>query len=267
MNANREVRSPVVQDQQTLAMPANVRAGQVVGLVEVTGGLDSAIDIPRLADEFGSDIATFLPILDTAEMLGLVRNEKGDISLTDFGRKFQKTAKYKVALLKNTLAKLEPFWANYEDADLVAVPPAPADKTLPWNWKIHVENFTDAYHPEFVHRGTHDFAPSVHPDGGVVFTDMSATDNAIVRSVPLLRPDGGMIEEGWGEPAAFPPIPTLSAAQRSRLTFAMLPPNMTLTFTPGSVSYQLVTPVAVTETMASNDRVTMGGWLLPRSTL
>jgi len=171
------------------------------------------------------------------------------------------------AALAPSLAKLEPFWANYEDADLVAVPPAPADKTLPWNWKIHVENFTDAYHPEFVHRGTHDFAPSVHPDGGVAFTGMSATDNAIVRSVPLLRPDGGMIEDGWGEPAAFPPIPTLSAAQRSRLTFAMLPPNMTLTFTPGSVSYQLVTPVSVTETMASNDRVTMGGWLLPRSTV
>ena len=165
------------------------------------------------------------------------------------------------------LAKLEPFWAGYTDADLVAVPPAPADKTLPWNWKIHVENFTDAYHPEFVHRGTHDFAPSVHPDGGVVFTGMAATDNAIVRTVPLLRADGGMIEDGWGEPAAFPPIETLSPAQRQRLTFAMLPPNLTLTFTPGSISYQIVTPVSVFETLASNDRVTMGGWLLPRATV
>src|SRR5437870_8188301 len=108
MNVNRDGKTATSQDQQPLIMPANVRAGQVVGLVEVTGGLDSAIDIPRLADEFGSDIATFLPILDTAEMLGLVKNEKGDISLTDFGRKFQKTAKHKVALLRNVLAKIEP---------------------------------------------------------------------------------------------------------------------------------------------------------------
>lgn len=171
------------------------------------------------------------------------------------------------APLAPSLAKLEPFWAGYAEAGLVAVPPAPADKTLPWNWKIHVENFTDAYHPEFVHRGTHDFAPSVHPEGGVVFTEMTATDNAIVRTVPLLRADGGMVEEGWGEPAAFPPIESLSAAQRKRLTFAMLPPNLTLTFTPGSVSYQIITPVSVFETLASNDRVTMGGWLLPRTTV
>jgi len=95
-------------------MPANVRAGQVIGLVEVTGGLDSAIDAPRLADEFGSDIATFLPILDAAEMLGLVKNEEGDISLTEFGRKFQKTAKHKVMLLKQTLARIEPFKTSLE---------------------------------------------------------------------------------------------------------------------------------------------------------
>jgi phenylpropionate dioxygenase-like ring-hydroxylating dioxygenase large terminal subunit len=169
--------------------------------------------------------------------------------------------------LAPSLAKLEPFWAGYVDADLVAVPPAPADKPVPWNWKIHVENFTDAYHPEFVHIKTHDFAPSVHPEGGVEFTVMADGDNAIIRSVPLLQPDGGMMEDGWGLPPAFPPISTLSPAQRKRLTFAMLPPSMTLMFAPGAVAYQLLTPAAVDETFASNDRVTAGGWLLPRSTI
>ncbi|MGH2510039.1 MAG: aromatic ring-hydroxylating oxygenase subunit alpha, partial [Ktedonobacteraceae bacterium] len=72
--------------------------------------------------------------------------------------------------LAPTLAKLEQFWEGYKDANLVAVPPGALDKPLPWNWKIHAENFTDAYHPEFVHVGTHDFAPSVHPDGGVQCT-------------------------------------------------------------------------------------------------
>ena len=35
------------------AMPANVRAGQVMGLVEITGGLGTPVDLAKLADEFG----------------------------------------------------------------------------------------------------------------------------------------------------------------------------------------------------------------------
>jgi len=90
-------------------MPANVRAGQVVGLVEVTGGLGSSIDTSRLADELGADIAVLLPILDTAEMLGLVKNLKGEVSLTDFGLKFQRTSKNKVRLVREELSRIEPF--------------------------------------------------------------------------------------------------------------------------------------------------------------
>lgn len=168
--------------------------------------------------------------------------------------------------LAPSLAKVEPFWANYENADLVAVPPSPSDKPLPWNWKIHAENFTDAYHPEFVHRGTHDFAPSVHAEGGVEFTAMSDADNAIVRTVPLLQADGGMTDTGWGPEAAFPAIESLAPEQRKRLTFVLIPPSMTLIFAPGAVAYQLITPLGAEATLASNDRVTAGGWLLPRST-
>lgn len=82
------------------------------------------------------------------------------------------------APLAPSLAKVDPFWDGYRDAALVTVPPVLADKPLPWNWKIHVENFTDAYHPGFVHAGTHDIAPSVQPDPGgrivlgVQFTEM-----------------------------------------------------------------------------------------------
>ena len=92
-----------------LMMPANVRAGQVVSLVEVTGGLGPKIDTHRLADELGADIAVFLPILDAAELLGLVKKEKGEVSLTDFGLKLQKTSKNKVRLLRDQLSQIEPF--------------------------------------------------------------------------------------------------------------------------------------------------------------
>lgn len=171
------------------------------------------------------------------------------------------------APLADGLAKVEPFWRNYDKADLVGVPPVPSGKVLPWNWKLHFENFTDAYHPEFVHRGTHDFAPSVHPEGGVRFFDMGPGDQAIIRTVPLLEADGGMMSEGWGAEAAFPPIKALSRAQRKRLAFVMIPPGMTMIFAPNAVAYQLITPLGASATTAANDRISGGGWLLPRSTL
>jgi hypothetical protein len=90
-------------------MPAEVRAGQVIGLVEITGGLGSVIDASRLADEFGADLTKLLPVIDSAEILGLVKTNKGDVSLTEFGLKFQKASKHKVKLLKEALSRIEPF--------------------------------------------------------------------------------------------------------------------------------------------------------------
>jgi phenylpropionate dioxygenase-like ring-hydroxylating dioxygenase large terminal subunit len=173
----------------------------------------------------------------------------------------------KAASLAPSLAKVEKCWENYPEADMVTVPPVQATTPVPWNWKIQLENFTDAYHPEFVHRGTHDFAPSVHPDGGVEFTKMADGDNAIVRSVPMLSPDGGMMRDGWGPEAMFPAIVGLSPRQHNWLSFVMVPPNLQLMFAPGAVSYTLLAPAGVEATFASSDRVTGGGWILPRSTV
>ena len=97
------------EPEHPIVMPAHVRAGQIVSLVEMTGGLGSSIDAAKLADEFGADIAILLPIIDAGEMLGLVRNLKGNISLTDFGLKFQKASKHKIRLLKDQLGMMEPF--------------------------------------------------------------------------------------------------------------------------------------------------------------
>ena len=169
--------------------------------------------------------------------------------------------------LAPSLVKLEPLWAGYEATGLKALPPAMGQTPLPWNWKVQVENFTDAYHPEFVHIGTHDFAPSVMEGDGVRFTEMKPGDNAIVRSVPMRTPDGGMMSDGWGTEAAFPAIATLPAEQRRRITFAMLPPSLTIMFAPGTVAYTLIRPTGVAATFAGSDRVTYGGWLLPQSTI
>lgn len=94
---------------KSMAMPGNVRPGQVISLVEVTGGLGPKLDVPRLADEIAADIDVLFPIIDAAQMLGLVKLEKGDLYLTDDGLKFQKTAKFKVRSLRDRLATIEPF--------------------------------------------------------------------------------------------------------------------------------------------------------------
>ena len=47
----------------------------------------------------------------------------------------------------------------------------------------------------------------------------------------------------------------------------MIPPSMTLMFTPNNVAYTLIAPAGAEETFASSDRVTAGGWLLPKRTL
>jgi phenylpropionate dioxygenase-like ring-hydroxylating dioxygenase large terminal subunit len=167
--------------------------------------------------------------------------------------------------LAPSLTKVEQCWDGYPEAEMVTVPPVQATTPLPWNWKIQLENFTDAYHPEFVHTGTHDFAPSVHPEGGVEFTPMTDGDNAIVRSVPMLSPDGGMMRDGWGGEAMFPPIAGLWPRQHNRLTFAMIPPNLQLMFAPGAVSYTLLVPDGAEATFASSDRVTGGGCTMGRS--
>jgi phenylpropionate dioxygenase-like ring-hydroxylating dioxygenase large terminal subunit len=169
--------------------------------------------------------------------------------------------------LAPSLAKVEACWANYPEAEMVTIPPVQATTPVPWNWKVQLENFTDAYHPEFVHTGTHDFAPSVLYGGGVEFTDMVDGDNAILRSVPMQSPDGGMMRDGWGAEAMFPPIGELSPRQRQRLSFVMVPPNLQLMFAPGAVSYTLLVPAGPEATYASSDRVTGGGWILPKSTV
>jgi phenylpropionate dioxygenase-like ring-hydroxylating dioxygenase large terminal subunit len=169
--------------------------------------------------------------------------------------------------LAPSLSKIEPWWQGYEEADLVTVPPVAATTPLPWNWKLQLENFTDAYHPECVHRGTHDFAPSVLPPDGVRFTPMEEGDNAVLRTVPMRSPDGGMMRDGWGAEAMFPAIESLSPVQRSRLAFAMVPPSLQLMFAPGAVAYTLLVPAGPEATFASSDRVTGGGWVLPRKTV
>lgn len=124
-----------------LLMPGNVRGGQVISLVEIAGSIGGKVDAPKLADELGADLAVLLPILDAAEMLGLVRSEKGDVHLTELGLKFQKTSKNKLKVIKERVANIEPFRTALELASkgkpirASQVADALAEMGLRWHYK------------------------------------------------------------------------------------------------------------------------------------
>jgi len=99
----------VSSNESGLMMPAHVRTGQIMGLIDVTAELGTLTDLTHLADELGDDIDTLLPILDTAEMLGLVEVKKGIVSLTLLGSRFHKTYRNKIHLISQQISKLEPF--------------------------------------------------------------------------------------------------------------------------------------------------------------
>ena len=98
-----------MKNESAAVMLPNVRTGEILGLVETTRRLGSPLDLSRLAIELGAKINTLLPILDAAEMLGLLKVEGGVVALTEFGIKFQNATKNKLRLVRDQLAKIEPF--------------------------------------------------------------------------------------------------------------------------------------------------------------
>lgn len=89
---------------------SGVTVEQVVGLVDEIGkNGSSAINVGRLSGEtkMGADL---LPILADAEMLGLVKTDKTNVSTTEFGLTVYEASNYrnKVKLLKDRLSEMEP---------------------------------------------------------------------------------------------------------------------------------------------------------------
>ncbi|MDA4113848.1 MAG: AAA-associated domain-containing protein [Thaumarchaeota archaeon] len=102
-------KTPSTDTAKHLIMPGDVRAIQVVSLVEELGALGRGISFTTLAEKTGVEIDVLPPILKAAEMLGLVGNEGGDLSLTEEGLQFQGSPMDKVSILKDKLASIEPF--------------------------------------------------------------------------------------------------------------------------------------------------------------
>ncbi|RDV84016.1 nitrate/sulfonate/bicarbonate ABC transporter ATP-binding protein [Ammonifex thiophilus] len=64
------------------------RVGAVTGLVEYLLEVGGRADLYALGEKFAMDLEDLLPIVEAAEITGLVRVQEGDIELTSAGRRF-----------------------------------------------------------------------------------------------------------------------------------------------------------------------------------
>lgn len=139
------------------------------------------------------------------------------------------------APLAPTLARYEPYLANYDLANAVC-PGTFTLEAMPWNWKVMFENFNDGYHANRLHQYVQDFCPSSMSQFPVPWDDES---NVIFRVGGYTHMDGGF---NATHHAIMPIFPNLTDEERSRSTFALLPPTLCLGTAPDQAFFFLVRP-------------------------
>jgi NitT/TauT family transport system ATP-binding protein len=81
---------PRIRDQRQMKyqMLPHARPGGVAGLLELLIDKNGRDDIYRLADDLAFEIDDLLPIVDAAQLLGFLKVEEGDATITDRGAEF-----------------------------------------------------------------------------------------------------------------------------------------------------------------------------------
>jgi phenylpropionate dioxygenase-like ring-hydroxylating dioxygenase large terminal subunit len=103
-----------------------------------------------------------------------------------------------------------------------------------WNWKVMFENNNDGYHASRLHQGPlHDFVPSELAS----FPDADPSDAGFLRFNGTLHPDASF---NATQRAVLPVFPKLSQADRGRMTFANVPPTLSLVLTSDVVIYLIL---------------------------
>ncbi|MGI9623026.1 MAG: aromatic ring-hydroxylating oxygenase subunit alpha [Acidimicrobiales bacterium] len=139
------------------------------------------------------------------------------------------------APLGPTLDRYTPYLANYDLGNAVC-PGTFTLEGLPWNWKVMFENFNDGYHANRLHQFVQDFCPS----------DMSAfpepwadESNVIFRTAGYTHIDGGF---NATHRVIMDVFPQLTEEERSRSTFALIPPMLCFGSAPDQCFFFLVRP-------------------------
>ncbi len=65
-----------------------VHYSHLIGLLEALEDFGGKVDVAKIADDLSLELDDLLPVVEAAELLGFLRAESGDISLTDEGLKF-----------------------------------------------------------------------------------------------------------------------------------------------------------------------------------
>jgi phenylpropionate dioxygenase-like ring-hydroxylating dioxygenase large terminal subunit len=105
-----------------------------------------------------------------------------------------------------------------------------------WNWKVMFENNNDGYHASKLHQGPlHDFVPSEL----ATFPDADPADAGFLRFNGTLHPDASFNPT---QRAVLPVFPGLSEIDRGRMTFANVPPTLSLVMTSDLVIYLILRP-------------------------
>jgi phenylpropionate dioxygenase-like ring-hydroxylating dioxygenase large terminal subunit len=103
-----------------------------------------------------------------------------------------------------------------------------------WNWKVMFENNNDGYHASKLHQGPlHDFVPSEL----AVFPPSGPDDAGFLRLNETLHPDASFNPT---QRAVLPIFPKLTAEDRSRVTFANVPPTLSLVMTSDLVIFLIL---------------------------
>jgi phenylpropionate dioxygenase-like ring-hydroxylating dioxygenase large terminal subunit len=137
--------------------------------------------------------------------------------------------------LAPTLERYTPYLQNYDLENAVC----PGTFTLedrPWNWKVMFENFNDGYHANRLHQYVQDFCPSSMSAFPEPWDDDS---NVIFRTSGYTHIDGGF---NATHRVIMDVFPNLTEEERSRSTFALVPPTLCFGTAPDQCFFFLVRP-------------------------
>lgn len=82
---------------------------QINALLNAINSFGGTVDVARVSKELDTDLTQLLPLLDAAEMLGIITVEKGDVKLTKLGETMLKSGHKRALVVRDALKKLEPF--------------------------------------------------------------------------------------------------------------------------------------------------------------
>ncbi len=137
--------------------------------------------------------------------------------------------------LAPTLERYTPYLEHY-DLEHAVCPGTFTLEAMPWNWKVMFENFNDGYHANRLHQYVQDFCPSNLSAFPEPWNDDS---NVIFRTSGYTHIDGGF---NATHRVIMNVFPDLTDEERTRSTFALIPPTLCFGTAPDQCFFFLVRP-------------------------